>query len=579
MPSVALNVEIISSIISFAYWGENRHDVPLDLQTVHALALTCRAFLEPALDQLWRRQLTLFNLVKTLPKDSWEVFESEDDGPDGQKQVHIKYTRLNIPKDWARFDYYAAKIRELGYDPRAPYGVDEWPSSRKVAVPQEFYQYLCILRAPYELLPNLRRVRWTTYEGELALRQHVYIFLNDPLVGLTLDFHDSLLDPSPSYSDATFIRYTLKAVIEQCPAFRDLELLWALFEGYADVLSEFIHSMPKLRTFYTNVRGMKEMDLVELASMPELRRTRLYVDGKEFPWLTRAFSQPPFPSIVDLTLEAPSLDNCTAFLIALEMCKLETLIVICEERPSGQMLRDFGSALVASCSHETLRVLSISDSGTSSESAPSSADGTVNVENLALLTSFPNIRALTLDLSGPYALDDAFPEKLLSTWPVLEKLSLGMKHGWGQRPALTFAGLAHIVKLCPRLEELSIAIDASHPVDASIVAAVTPNMRVRSINLGDSYVVQDEGGAVSLSRNLAALFPELEHISAKTPGSKAGEGDGAQEGDVPMEAPDQSETHDQSEKGLATEGFWREVEKQVATFALLRDMDFLMDLS
>ncbi|KAI0351986.1 hypothetical protein OH77DRAFT_828785 [Trametes cingulata] len=566
MPSVVLNAEIISSIVSFAYWGENRRDVLLDLRTVYALALTCRAFLEPALDQLWRRQLTLFNLAKTLPRDSWKLVDSEDDGPNGEKQIFIKSTRLNVPKDWARFDYYAAKIRELGYDPRAPHGMAEGPSARKFAVPFDFFQNLCILRAPYELLPGLRRVRWTTEEGELSLRQHVYIFLNAPLVGLTLDFRGAPLDWSDMYDDATFIKYTLRAVTEQCPAFRDLEIMWPLFEKYADAVREFLHATPKLRTFYSNVRGLKEMELVELASMPELRRTRLYLDATEFPWLARAFSQPPFPSLVDLTLEAPSLAECTAFLNALGTCKLETLTVICEERPSEQMLRDFCTALVACCSHDSFRTFSISDNGTGSEYA-------VSVEIFTPLTCFSNLRSFTLDLSGPYALDDAFPQALLSAWPILEELSIGAKHGWGRRPALTFTGLAHIVRLCPQLEELCIAIDATQEVNASILAEVSPNTRVSSLNLIDSHVVQDEAGAVALSRNLAALFPELERISAKTPDSKTGGDGGAAGADVPME------TQDEPGKNLAAESFWREVEKQVATFALLRDMDFPMDLS
>lgn len=86
MTSVALNAEIVSYIASFAYWGANRPGAPLNLRNVRALALTCRAFLEPALDQLWRRQLTLFNLARTLPDDSWEIYDAEEAGPDGRKQ-------------------------------------------------------------------------------------------------------------------------------------------------------------------------------------------------------------------------------------------------------------------------------------------------------------------------------------------------------------------------------------------------------------------------------------------------------------------------------------------------------------
>lgn len=44
--------------------------------SIARLARTCRAFLEPSLNVLWKHQLTLCALLKTLPKDAWE--ETED---------------------------------------------------------------------------------------------------------------------------------------------------------------------------------------------------------------------------------------------------------------------------------------------------------------------------------------------------------------------------------------------------------------------------------------------------------------------------------------------------------------------
>lgn len=81
--------EVISSIASYAYWGRNDYDTPLDLRNVLALGLACRAFLEPALDQLWRSQLNVFNLIKTLPGDAWEVYEGDYRGSDGRRQLLI----------------------------------------------------------------------------------------------------------------------------------------------------------------------------------------------------------------------------------------------------------------------------------------------------------------------------------------------------------------------------------------------------------------------------------------------------------------------------------------------------------
>ena len=89
--------EIVANVASYAYWGRNDYDTPLDLRSVLALALSCRVFLEPALDQLWRRQLNLFNLLKTLPSDAWEVYPGDYRGPDGHRQLLIVSSSLPTP--------------------------------------------------------------------------------------------------------------------------------------------------------------------------------------------------------------------------------------------------------------------------------------------------------------------------------------------------------------------------------------------------------------------------------------------------------------------------------------------------
>ncbi|OJT12407.1 hypothetical protein TRAPUB_11057 [Trametes pubescens] len=558
MTSVALNAEIVSSIASFAYWGTNRPGVPLDLRAVLALALTCRAFLDPALDQLWRRQLTLFNLAKTLPSNAWEVYEDDKTKLDKTQRL-IKTTRIIVPKDWTRFNYYAAKIKELGYDPRAPFGTTELapPTQRTEGISLEFFTSMIIVRAPYELVPHVRRLRWTAHESLLGIRPHVYTFLNAPLAALALEFPAHAEPPTQYYADAVFVKWTLQAVAEQCLAVREVDLTWTQFEGYAGALSEFLRAVgPRLHAFVANVQAWKEEDLARLAGLPELRRTRLYLEGTAFPWLVHADALPPFSSLVDLTLDAPSLDHCTAFFRALGPCRLEKLSVNTGERPSTSMVQEFCTTLAACCTSSALRALSLSDTGGDSAATPARADCFITNETLLPLTSFPGLRAFKLDLSGLCALDDLFPTKHLPAWPALEALSLGATHGWGQRPALTFTGLAHIVQLCPMLEEVCVAIDASRD---TVPPGAQPNERMVAIDLVDSYIPQSEAGAVALSRNLAELFPELEHISAKIREVKEpGHTEAMQEG--------VSATTEGS--GLATKEFWREVEKQVATFVI-----------
>ena len=53
-----------------------------DRRTVYALARTCRAFHEPALDVIWSYQYGLDHLLACMPDDLWEEFwEEPTDGP------------------------------------------------------------------------------------------------------------------------------------------------------------------------------------------------------------------------------------------------------------------------------------------------------------------------------------------------------------------------------------------------------------------------------------------------------------------------------------------------------------------
>lgn len=49
------------------------------------LAVTCRAFSEPALNALWRTQKSLLPLIETLPEDAWDTTVTHEDN---DKFVH-----------------------------------------------------------------------------------------------------------------------------------------------------------------------------------------------------------------------------------------------------------------------------------------------------------------------------------------------------------------------------------------------------------------------------------------------------------------------------------------------------------
>lgn len=88
--------EIISEILDYSHG--NYYD-----RTVANAAMSCKTFLNPGLDILWREQLVLAPLIKCMPSDLWTtVLVSPDIGMKLVRALtggieHITYTTLVIP--------------------------------------------------------------------------------------------------------------------------------------------------------------------------------------------------------------------------------------------------------------------------------------------------------------------------------------------------------------------------------------------------------------------------------------------------------------------------------------------------
>ncbi len=610
-----------------------------------------------------------------------------------------------LPQDWPRFDHYAAKIRWLGYDPRSPGPLGGAPQSlerwRDTGVPLYTLMALCVVRLPFELLPNVRHVRWTTHEFLQGTYNHVYIFLNPPLVSLKLDFTvlqmvlappdpvpepeveeegsdgedsddegggegeegeadgenaggEQVQGPQPPQpepephpqqaqedppapipsvlEDDVFIEYTLKAILEQCPNCCHIEIIAPQMEFYHEAVEPFIHSSHAhtMCTLSSNVHRWAADDLVCLAGLRALRNTRIYVGDTDCAWMSRALEvlapERPFANVVDLTLDGVEFECCTAFFILWGTCRLQRLRVECEKRPDAEVLNNFVATIAACCSTETLRALEIADSAPPPPLSSVLASGIGSVpayaDALLLLTEFTALRTFSLDLSDMRWLDDRALSSIVFSWPHLERLYLGSARGWGRhKSVLTFAGLASIVRACPRLECLAASINATAPVSGlgEAAAAAGSGVKLETINLLDSYVGDDVGEdpvvCASVARHLAVLFRELVRVRAWTkpvnldvdpdvemgilevgelpqpqyitPAPAADElaAQRGGSGQYTQPGPEKNMPHVEEEEErhlpvwLVSAEFWRTVEKQVATFTLLRDMDFPMDFS
>jgi hypothetical protein len=78
MHSCLLIAEIFSRITFFST-NDGPYEGRLGKDEVYNLALTCKAFSEPALDAIWRDIYGLMDLVNLLPADLWRGSDAPED--------------------------------------------------------------------------------------------------------------------------------------------------------------------------------------------------------------------------------------------------------------------------------------------------------------------------------------------------------------------------------------------------------------------------------------------------------------------------------------------------------------------
>ncbi|KAJ7105967.1 hypothetical protein C8R44DRAFT_745618 [Mycena epipterygia] len=163
-----------------AIFAETHNGLATRMRPLAALARTCRAFQELALDQLWRSQNTLHNIIRCLPTDLWEENlwqETRINPRQSRFSTHIwellATLALNMPEH-----VLLPNLRVLRF----------WGAQAEVDFPSR-----CLL-----LNPSLRHLSWPIpiTPSNLAL---LPILVRDCLLLTTLDASnpDSGVHPTP----------------------------------------------------------------------------------------------------------------------------------------------------------------------------------------------------------------------------------------------------------------------------------------------------------------------------------------------------------------------------------------------
>ncbi|EPQ52088.1 hypothetical protein GLOTRDRAFT_122796, partial [Gloeophyllum trabeum ATCC 11539] len=141
-PCLAIS-EILREIF---YFLDDRHDLA-------ALARTCRAFMDLALDRLWH-ELPDFTILIcfVLPESRWQIVPPKEINP----RPILNIVASPSVNEWKRFAYYATRVKKLFYNTR--FSVKKYAVTRPLIIAREALELIleanpCESIHPTRILP------------------------------------------------------------------------------------------------------------------------------------------------------------------------------------------------------------------------------------------------------------------------------------------------------------------------------------------------------------------------------------------------------------------------------------------
>ncbi|KAJ7893793.1 hypothetical protein B0H13DRAFT_2339527 [Mycena leptocephala] len=437
-----------------------------------ALARTCTTFHSSALDRLWKEQKNILNLIRCMPEDLWETTDVDGD-------ITLTPRRALVVSDWDRVLTYAHRIKILfccdststranGTGNPTMFGI--YSTLQRGEVPGDF------------LLPNLEQLSW--YHREATDSSFIALFLGPRITSIRLR------DQSDGHCPA------LGTLLE-----RRLDLLSVTIHGvdwespYSErtQLYSFVRTLPRVE--FLDVRTMDCETLSHLGQLAPLKTLRVLFLAR-----CRSMASPTEASSIAF-LRTWNNPRITSFEACFRSAALENAWVLYE-------------TLAAHCVHEYLDELVVDIySGGSTDIIPHPG------YFFRPLFSFTQLRSVELQVPGGYDLDDEIISDLARSWCNIEELQL-RSPAVHQPPACTLLSLEAFARHCPRLQLLSITLDATIVPETDLEGTSIQCVRqdtLTSLDVGYSRISDPNSVATFISSN----FGNLRSLT-----SRLSEGDG-----------------------------------------------------
>ncbi|KAJ7367309.1 hypothetical protein DFH08DRAFT_837116 [Mycena albidolilacea] len=283
MHSCLLIAEIFSRIAFFST-NDGPYEGRLGKDEVYNLALTCKAFSEPALDAIWRDIYGLMDLVNLLPADLWRGSDAPED-----PESTCCMTRDTVRSDWTRFLAHARRVRELVFVSLDDDSLSPPPWNTSIFDSDTVLRHLAEQCPQTHMLPNLLELVWSSEV------ENIQLFICPTMRSLSLN-------SSTAYPGAIQLLETQSSIITSL----ELNHRWGaehlVTDEVVNTVSLAICRMDRLVTFRCGFT-IQSGALAHLSTLPTLKTIGISLDSVDDPTFFSATSSAFFPSVIDLHVD------------------------------------------------------------------------------------------------------------------------------------------------------------------------------------------------------------------------------------------------------------------------------------
>ncbi|KAH7903984.1 hypothetical protein BJ138DRAFT_1167282 [Hygrophoropsis aurantiaca] len=415
-------------------------------QTLSALARTCQALTEGALDILWRDLDCFTRLIECMPHDLWtRGLEPKY----GLKDYTFELRRPISSSDWAVFQKYSLRVRSI----QGPSGAR---SSIKMDGP--CILSLCSPSAPIPLLPNVTSLVW-------AIASNVDIVALSRLIpphSTSLRVHSPPDSRWPKFQPVLPIAVDqIRLSIKHFAVDGDKSCPKSLLDGMKRSLRE----LQSLETLWWNDLGSET--IVSLTQLPALRQVRFEFPSDFAQYVEALPPRSQIPKLAfsklcgfDIVVTGGNLASVTAFLNYFDFSMMEKIHVSAPHPSQSMEIQEIFATLASSQSCDTIRDISIMDRFHAFRS-PLTVLHPLGMHELRPLLQFSRLQRLRLSVECPIALEDAMLIAMATAWPHLSLLYFNYDGPWHPGSHITPLAFVKLLECCPKLERLGILMDFS----------------------------------------------------------------------------------------------------------------------